>query len=140
MGDYTYDPLGLPQSQHTPYGTSHFHHDWLGSTTDLTGSTGEQKSRTAYDPYGQAGTATVATSAPPTPFGFAGQYNDPALQGKQYLRAREYDPASGRFNTRDPLATPANSPCASRYTYAAGAPTIYTDPTGLSPKTTTPTT
>ncbi|MEV7188241.1 RHS repeat-associated core domain-containing protein [Kitasatospora sp. NPDC093102] len=131
---YTYNPLGLPQSQHDTSGASYHHHDWVGSVTDLTNSTGTQQSRTTYDPYGRSGTATTATGAPTTPFGFTGQYNDPVVPGKQYLRAREYDTANGRFNTRDPLASPASSPYTSAYTYAAGAPTIYTDPTGLSPE------
>ncbi|MEU6234449.1 DUF6531 domain-containing protein [Kitasatospora sp. NPDC047058] len=134
IGDYTYNPLGLPQSQHDSAGATYHHHDWLGSVTDLTNATGAQQSRTSYDPYGRSGTATTATGAPATPFGFAGQYNDPVVPGKQYLRAREYDTANGRFNSRDPLATPANSPYTSAYAYAAGAPTVYTDPTGLSPE------
>ncbi|MGV9264215.1 RHS repeat-associated core domain-containing protein [Kitasatospora sp. NPDC003701] len=134
IGDYTYDPLGLPQSQHTNAGTFYNHHDWLGSITDLTNANGTPQSRTTYDPYGRAATTTLATGAPTTPFGFTGQYNEPGLPGKQYLRAREYDPSLGRFTARDPLSIPASSPYASPYTYAAGAPTLYTDPTGLSPE------
>ncbi|WP_371502316.1 DUF6531 domain-containing protein [Kitasatospora sp. NBC_00374] len=134
IGDYAYDPLGLPQSQHNPSGTSYHHHDWLGSITDVTNQAGTQQTRTAYDPYGRSGTATIAAGAPTTPFGFAGQYNDPVIPGKQYLRAREYDTATGRFNSRDPLATPASAPYGSAYSYAADAPTIYTDPSGLTPQ------
>ncbi|MFJ8444438.1 DUF6531 domain-containing protein [Kitasatospora griseola] len=134
IGDYTYDPLGLPQSQHNPSGTYYHHHDWLGSVTDLTNSTGTQQLRTGYDPFGQSGTATIATGAPTTPFGFAGQYNDPVIPGKQYLRAREYNTATGRFNSRDPLSTPASAPYGSAYSYAADAPTMYTDPSGMTPQ------
>ncbi|MFD0404685.1 DUF6531 domain-containing protein [Kitasatospora sp. NPDC127116] len=134
IGDYTYNPLGQPQSQHAGNGTFYNHHDWLGSVTDLTSTNGTPQSRTTYDPYGRAATTPLATEAPTSPFGFTGQYNDPGLAGKQYLRAREYDPSLGRFTAQDPLATPAGSPYASAYTYAAGAPTVYTDPTGLSPE------
>ncbi|WP_162870102.1 DUF6531 domain-containing protein [Kitasatospora cineracea] len=134
IGDYTYDPLGLPQSQHNPSGTYYHHHDWVGSITDLTKSDGTQQLRTGYDPFGQSGTATTATGAPATPFGFAGQYNDPVIPGKQYLRAREYNTATGRFNSRDPLSSPAAAPYGSAYSYAADAPTIYTDPSGMTPQ------
>ncbi|MFE2346063.1 DUF6531 domain-containing protein [Kitasatospora cineracea] len=134
IGDYTYDPLGLPQSQHNPSGTYYQHHDWVGSITDLTKSDGTQQLRTGYDPFGQSGTTTTATNAPATPFGFAGQYNDPVIPGKQYLRAREYNTATGRFNSRDPLPTPATAPYGSAYSYAADAPTIYTDPSGMTPQ------
>ncbi|MFF2821307.1 RHS repeat-associated core domain-containing protein, partial [Kitasatospora cineracea] len=138
IGDYTYDPLGLPQSQHNPSGTYYQHHDWVGSITDLTKSDGTQQLRTGYDPFGQSGTTTTATNAPATPFGFAGQYNDPVIPGKQYLRAREYNTATGRFNSRDPLSAPASSPYGSAYSYAADAPTIYTDPSGMAPQTDDP--
>jgi hypothetical protein len=43
----------------------------------------------------------------------------------QYLRARYYDPASGRFLGRDPV--PGGNP----YAYAGNNPVNFTDPTGL---------
>ncbi|MFJ4796331.1 DUF6531 domain-containing protein [Kitasatospora purpeofusca] len=134
IGDHTYDPLGLPQSQHTASAAFYDHHDWLGSVTDLTSANGTPQSRTVYDPYGRATTTPLTTGAPGSPFGFTGQYNDPALPGKQHLRAREYDPSLGRFTAQDPLTTPAGAPSVSSYTYAAGAPTVFTDPSGLSPE------
>ncbi|MEU6972940.1 RHS repeat-associated core domain-containing protein [Kitasatospora aureofaciens] len=102
--------------------------------TDPTSTNGTPQSRTTYDPYGRASTTNLTSGAPTVPFGFTGQYNEPGLNGKQYLRAREYDPSLGRFTARDPLATSPGSPSPSAYTYAAGAPTIYTDPTGMSPE------
>ncbi|MER8188653.1 DUF6531 domain-containing protein [Kitasatospora sp. NPDC094015] len=134
ISDYSYDPLGLPQSQHNPSGPYYYHHDWLGSITDVTNSAGAQQTRTAYDPYGRSGTTTVAGGAPNAPFGFAGQYNDPVLPGKQYLRAREYDTATGRFTSRDPLPAPTAAAYGSAYSYAADAPTVYTDPSGMTPE------
>ncbi|MFD7907383.1 DUF6531 domain-containing protein [Kitasatospora sp. NPDC059747] len=134
IGDYTYNPLGQPQSQHSNAGAFYDHHDWLGSITDLTSNNGTPQSRTTYDPYGRASITNLVGGAPVAPFGFTGQYNDPSVAGKQYLRAREYDPSLGRFTARDPLSTPAASPQTSAYTYAADAPTVYTDPTGMSPE------
>ncbi len=134
IGDYTYNSLGQPQSQHNPGGTYYHHHDWLGSITDVTNSTGTQQTRTTYDPYGRSGTVTTATGAPTTPFGYTGQYNDPTTPWKQNLRARTYDTATGRFTSRDPIPSPATAPYGSAYSYASDAPTIYTDPSGMTPQ------
>ncbi len=57
---------------------------------------------------------------------FAGQYTD-AETGFQYLRARYYDPATGQFLSRDPLAAITGSP----YGYTGGDPLNGTDPAGL---------
>ncbi|HLZ71492.1 MAG TPA: RHS repeat-associated core domain-containing protein [Dehalococcoidia bacterium] len=54
-------------------------------------------------------------------FQFAGQQTDPA--GRQYLRARYSDPATGRFLSRDPKDGWS-------YSYAGDNPATGTDPTG----------
>jgi RHS repeat-associated protein len=48
--------------------------------------------------------------------------------GLQYLRARYYDAATGRFASRDPL------PLMQRYSYVGGNPVNLVDPTGLCSK------
>ncbi|WP_329568907.1 RHS repeat-associated core domain-containing protein [Kitasatospora sp. NBC_01266] len=130
-GDYGYDPLGLPQSQRTSGATSYDHHDWLGSITDLTDANGIQQTRMSYDAFGQQTTTAITSNAPTSAFGFAGQYNDPTLTGNQDDRAREYNPSTGRFTGRDPLS--ASAPYGSAYAYAANAPTLHTDPSGMAP-------
>ncbi|MFF7637458.1 RHS repeat-associated core domain-containing protein [Kitasatospora sp. NPDC008050] len=130
ISDYTYDPLGNPQSQLTNSGTLYDHHDWLGSVTDLTDSTGTPQLRTSYDAFGQANTTNTTTSAPNNPFGYTGQYNDPYLIGQQDVHARNYAPALGRFTTRDPIQLRPDSPYSSDYAYADNAPTYITDPSG----------
>jgi hypothetical protein len=50
-----------------------------------------------------------------------------ASSGLEYLRARYYDPATGRFLGRDPV------PYLQRYAYAGSNPVNLTDPTGLTP-------
>jgi len=79
-----------------------------------------------YAPFGsllwQQGTA-------PGPWGFAGETQDPT--GLLYLRARWYDPALGRFLTRDPFPGLATLPTTQHpYTYALNNPVLYVDPTG----------
>lgn len=61
-------------------------------------------------------------------FDFAGQQTDPT--GLQYLRARYYDSETGTFVTRDPLAL-LPSWQESSFGYVGGAPTNWSDPTGL---------
>jgi RHS repeat-associated protein len=59
---------------------------------------------------------------------FAGEQADPT--GLTYLRARFYDPTTGRLLSRDPLS--AGNPAAHHpYSYAADNPALNTDPTGL---------
>jgi len=60
------------------------------------------------------------------PLEFAGQYLD-AESGLYYMRAREYDPQTGQFLTRDPLEMETGDP----YGYAGGDPLENTDPAGL---------
>jgi RHS repeat-associated protein len=58
-----------------------------------------------------------------TQWSFTGEQNDPS--GLEYLRARYYDPAIGRFLTRDPV------PFIQRYAYVGNNPVRFTDPYGL---------
>jgi hypothetical protein len=48
-----------------------------------------------------------------------------------HLRARQYDPANGRFLTLDPLAQGLAQASISPYVYASDRPTFLTDPSGL---------
>lgn len=77
-----------------------------------------------YDPYGVPLQATPAT----TDFGFAGMMNGPD-SGLGLTWYRAYDPALGRWNSRDPLGEDPTQ-AANRYTYANNSPLINVDPTG----------
>ena len=62
------------------------------------------------------------------PFGYAGQQYD-AGPGTYGMRARQYDPAQGRFQSVDPLVGRTGQP----YAYANDQPTLLTDPGGMAP-------
>ena len=103
-----------------------YHHDQLGSTRMLTGSTGAVLNTFSYTPLGLPSAALSTTQT--TPLGWAGEYRDTET-GYTYLRARYYDPATAQFLTRDPLEALTRSP----YGYAAGDPVNVTDPSGMCP-------
>ena len=63
--------------------------------------------------------------------GYTGEWFD-ANVGLQYLRARWYDVARGRFTSRDPWEGETRKPLtANPYLYALANPIIQVDPTGL---------
>ena len=124
---YVDGPNGLPIEQVDSSGNMRYYlHDGLGSVKGLLDPSGTLTDSYSYDALG-ARTAVTGSLAD-TPFGYAGQYTD-AETGFQYLRARYYDPATGQFLSRDPLALPTGHP----YAYAAGDPTDLSDPSGLCP-------
>jgi RHS repeat-associated protein len=92
-------------------------HDGLGSTVALANGSGAITGTYSYDVFGAVRSHTGGS----TEFGFTGEQNDP--NGLEYLRARYYDPATGRFLGRDPLGQ--------GYGYAGGNPANRVDPTGL---------
>jgi RHS repeat-associated protein len=109
----------------------YFHHDPLNSTSDLTDATGTPQWAYSYEPYGATLTASnVSGSAPENRVRFTSQYAD--TQTSSYnLRARQYDPATGRFGALDPLGGSTTTPAVGSYVYADGQPTLLTDPLGL---------
>jgi RHS repeat-associated protein len=104
--------------------------DGLGSTRALTDASGSVTATYDYDAFGalRASTGTGATE-----YRFTGQQEDTAL-GYQYLRARYYDPTTGRFISKDPFPGLAAAPATLHpYVYSLNNPTNLTDPTGLFP-------
>ena len=75
---------------------------------------------------------TASTGASGQPFAFTGEPRD--ATGLSYLRARYYDPALGRFVSRDPWAgSRFSTQSLNRYAYARNAPTVLADPSGRCP-------
>ncbi|MFF2367885.1 RHS repeat-associated core domain-containing protein [Streptomyces sp. NPDC058122] len=62
--------------------------------------------------------------------GFVGGTDDTAT-GLTHLGAREYDPATGRFISVDPLMTAADPQTLNAYAYANNSPVTSSDPSGL---------
>ena len=117
-----YGPGGLPVEQiDRGNNPMYFHHDQQGSSTLLTGATGATSGAASYTPFGVASTSNTTT-----PFGYDGQYTDPDT-GLINLRARQYDPATSQFVTRDP----ADQATREAYVYANDNPSNNSDPTGL---------
>jgi len=101
--------------------------DGLGSVRALTDGTGGLVQTYRTDPFGVP-TATQGSNT--QPFRFTGEQVDPT--GLVYLRARMYDPQSGRFLQRDPLFGLIGSPQSlNRYSYARNNPVTLVDPSGF---------
>ncbi len=82
----------------------------------------------AYDAYGQAIGFNPADAL--TEFLYSGEQFDAKI-GQQYLRARYYDPATGRFNRLDPFFGNLNDPQSlHNYLYCHADPIKFTDPNG----------
>jgi RHS repeat-associated protein len=63
-------------------------------------------------------------------FTFQGEQTDPE-SGLTYLRARSYDPTTGRFTSRDPLSGSVENPGTQNgYNYANNDPVNLSDPSG----------
>lgn len=130
---YRYDPLGQPAATETGAGALfYYHHDTQGSPVDVTGSTGTLYQRWAYDPYGTRVLGTATTGAPASTPSYTGARYE-TTTGSLDLHARQYNTTTGRFNRSDPATPDRNSAYVSAYAYADNTPTVYTDPSGLTP-------
>ena len=126
---YTYGlglaPLSLTAGTAISYLTS----DALGSVLAVSSSAGALQRTATYQPFGSAlTTSRIDAAAPANPMAFTGQYLDPT--GLYHLRARQYDPTTGRFLSLDPLG-PLGSGTSSLYSYASNNSMRFTDPSGL---------
>jgi RHS repeat-associated protein len=85
-----------------------------------------------YDAYGNMLPGAGLTTDPATALTsilYSGEKTDPT--GLQYLRARYYDPAIGRFNRLDPFAGDVQDPLSlHKYLYTHADPIHYADPAG----------
>ncbi|MFN2468450.1 MAG: RHS repeat-associated core domain-containing protein [Gaiellaceae bacterium] len=129
---YLHGPTG-PLSLSTPSASFYYHRDGLGSIANVSSSSGVKQWSYAYEPFGTLRSEQQqAALAPANPLRFSGQLLD-ADTGLYHLRARQYDPSSGRFLSTDPLERAVGDPYVSAYLYADARPTVLTDPSGLSP-------
>jgi RHS repeat-associated protein len=111
--------------------TFYYQYDRLGSVVNLTSASGDPEWSYSYEPYGATLTESQDGVDPPTnPMRFAGEQLD-ADTGLYHLRARQYDPAAGRFLATDPIPQSPLEPAVGAYVYALDLPTAVLDPTGL---------
>ena len=117
-------------SQTTPTkGPFWYHHDGLGSVTDITSAVGTPLAWTEYTPFGAPRSSASTAQAPLNPFRFTGEYRD-GTTGLYHLRARQYDPGTGRFLSTDPVSPGVGDPYVGAYVYVRNQPTLGTDPSG----------
>jgi RHS repeat-associated protein len=110
--------------------------DFLGGVGNVVSTAGKTLAAFDYDPYGNArdnGTADGLTvPGSESKLGFTGAYLDSQLGGQYSFPARTYDPATGRFGGKDPVAPSLRAPATSTYGYVEGRPTVLRDPSGAS--------
>ena len=120
----------------TPSETSeirtHFHLDHLGTPRLLTDDLGRKVSIHTYWPFGEE---TPDSDQDAEARKFTGHERDFAGLGNgndlDYMHARFYGPAMGRFLSADPvLGAPSSPQSWNRYSYASNNPMTRTDPDG----------
>lgn len=112
--------------------TYYYHHNALGSVTQVTNAAGAIVEQYEYDAYGQVSFfngayAPLTASAIGNPVLFTGQRYD-AESGLYFYKARYYSPVLGRFLQRDPLGFVDGM---SVYEYVFSNPVNWIDEFGL---------
>jgi len=102
----------------------YFHVDHLGSTRLRTDASGSVTYSSNYEPYGPGYGESGSEE-----FRYTGKQED--TTGLYYFEARYYDPATGRFTTRDSVFGDLADPQSlNRYSYCRFNPHKYIDPDG----------
>jgi RHS repeat-associated protein len=96
------------------------------NTIEVSASNTSSVNRRSYTPYGQDRTTAASWMGDK---GFVGGQRDDTT-GLTNLGAREYDPATGKFLTPDPLVVSGDPQQWNAYAYADGSPVSKSDPTG----------
>lgn len=98
--------------------------DGLGSTVSLYDSNQTKTDSFTYWPYGETRTSSGSSG---TKYKFVGTLGcRTQADGGIYMRARVEQPKDGRWMTVDPIW-----PIEAGYSYAAGSPLLFVDPTGF---------
>jgi RHS repeat-associated protein len=108
-------------------GTNYFYtKDHLGSIREMTDSSGTIQAQYAYSPWGEV---TKLQGSLDSDFGFTGAYRH-QRSGLNLTMYRAYNPALGRWLSRDPLGQSAGT---NLYGYVMNNPISRIDPLGLEP-------
>ena len=106
--------------------TSYYEADGLGSITSLSNAAGALAQTYTFDSFGNQ---TASSGSLTNPF----QYTGRELDGETnlyYMRARYFDPQTGRFLSEDPLGFSVG---VNFYGYVLNNPVNLIDPVGLAP-------
>ena len=123
---YTYGLQLISQDRIANNALSYYQYDG-GGVRQLTNSIGQVTDSYEYDAFGNSFTTQGTT---PNNYLYRGEQYDSDL-GLYYLRARYYNPATGRFLSRDPLDGQQIDPkTLHKYLYAGGDPANSWDPSG----------
>jgi RHS repeat-associated protein len=128
---YTYGLQRISQTQQiaNAWTPAFYGYDGAGTVRLLTDSTGTVTDTYDYDAWGNTVNATGST---PNVYLYRGEQFDSDLSF-YYLRARYFNPLSGRLLTRDPEAGRIKVPgTLHRYVYGEGDPVDRIDPSGRS--------
>ncbi|AFY39930.1 RHS repeat-associated core domain protein [[Leptolyngbya] sp. PCC 7376] len=118
--------LGLESQSNNSGVVSFYNFNAIGSTAQLTDSSGEILNRYSYSPFGIRLTDEEQIA---NPFEFIGQYGVmESTSNLDFMRARFYDSQLGRFVSNDPRGFEGGSP--NLYKYANNSPANYSDPEG----------
>ncbi len=126
---YTYGLQRISQNQviDSAWTPSFYEYDGGGNVRQLTSAAGAVTDSYEYDAFGNKINSTGTT---PNVYLYRGEQYDPDL-GLYYLRARYYNPITGRFLSRDPEDGSTLAPkTLHKYIYAGGDPVDLGDPTG----------
>ncbi|HLK66752.1 MAG TPA: RHS repeat-associated core domain-containing protein [Bryobacteraceae bacterium] len=127
---YTFGRQRIHQSQllNSSWTPNFYGYDGGGSVRILTNSAGTVTDTYDYDAWGNRINATGST---PNVYLYRGEQYDPDLN-LYYLRARYFNPLSGRFLTKDPASGDVIHPLTlQKYLYSNGDPLDGIDPSGL---------
>ncbi len=118
---------GRLYAKKTTTGTVYYHQDGLGSILAITDQTGTILNKYEYDVYG---TPEAIQETIENCILFTGEMYDDG-SGLYYLRARYYNPSTGRFMTPDTYFGELDNPISQNlYIYCANNPVNYVDPSG----------
>jgi RHS repeat-associated protein len=104
--------------------------DHLGSTSLVMDDAGNRVAESRHYPYGEERWREPSDSTFPTDYRFTGQRLESYIN-LYTMGARQYDPVLGRWVSPDAVVPqPENPQALNRYSYTAGNPLIYVDPSG----------
>ena len=120
-----------PLMRFGPDGPMYYLSDGQGSVIGLVDGGGAKVATFAYDSFGRLRSSTgSAAGAAGGDFRFHGEWLE-AATGLYYVRARDYDPHTGRFLSRDAALPTKDLPESTNpYLFAFANPQVYRDPTG----------